>query len=165
MTHPPGAPSPGRATQRQPCHSLGRRRARLYFAQCFHFGGPQWDLRIRNFNECNPDGSLRHYRLRVQWSNAFDIRNWSLDSPRLFEGRVVKIDLLADNAAVADVAAGMVAPNAVKFNSRGELHIGDTGASSVYRIDLDNPDLGNNRRVVVAKDTLPFDNIDNLSSF
>lgn len=55
-----------------------------------------------------------------------------LYGPRWFTGEVVSFDVDAGTMRVE--ASGLTVPAAVKFNSRGELHVLDTGAGEVVRV-------------------------------
>jgi sugar lactone lactonase YvrE len=157
---PPGGPSeplypPGSYPWANPL-TLSDDGKRLFFAQCFNFESPngiyQLDLET-NETTTLVDG------IAACASNAMDFRDEALYSPRLFEGKVVKIDL-ANNNAVTDISTGMGSPDAVKFNSKGELFVVDPGSGQVFQIDLENPDLENNREIVA---TPPFMFIENLA--
>jgi sugar lactone lactonase YvrE len=157
---PPGGPSeplypPGSYPWANPL-TLSDDGKRLFFSQCFNFESPsgiyQLDLET-NETTTLVDG------IPACASNAMDFRDEALYSPRLFEHKVVKIDL-ANNNTVTDISTGMGYPDAVKFNSKGDLFVVDSGLGQVFQIDLDNPDLENNREVVA---TPPFKAIDNLA--
>ena len=86
-----------------------------------------------------------------------------LYGPRWFQNQVVSFDV--DEGDMRIEATGFNVPAAVKFDSRGVLHVLDTGAGSVVRVE-------NGRQTVVAVlsqglDNLAFDTDDRLfvSSF
>lgn len=91
-------------------------------------------------------------------SNAMDFYDGQLWSPRVFEDRIVRVDV--DTGELTDVTTGYAGPIAVKFNSEGELHAGSQGTGEVVRIDLTNPDLTANREVLA---TFPIGWIDNMA--
>jgi sugar lactone lactonase YvrE len=82
----------------------------------------------------------------------------ALYSPRVFEGRVVEVDI--DTGALTNVTVGWGVPIAVKFDSQGNLYAANQGNGEVVRIDLDNPDLANNRELLAQ---LPVGWLDNLA--
>jgi sugar lactone lactonase YvrE len=141
---------------------------RLFFAQCYL--APE----TNGIFEIDPDGSMVTSAIRTGdlgcASNGMDWWDGALYSPRVFEGRVVRVDI--DSGDLTDVTTGWGVPVAVKFNSQGELHAVNQGNGEVVRIDLDNPDLANNREVLAQLpsgwlDNLAFDENDRLfvSSF
>ncbi|MCX6633720.1 MAG: PKD domain-containing protein, partial [Acidobacteria bacterium] len=66
--------------------------------------------------------------------NGFDFGpDGFLYSPVPFMGIVVKIDV--ESGATSVVADGFTSPSAVKFDSRGRLHVLDAAAGTVTRID------------------------------
>mmetsp|Transcript_25532 Transcript_25532/g.55800 ORF Transcript_25532/g.55800 Transcript_25532/m.55800 type:complete len:592 (-) Transcript_25532:70-1845(-) len=93
-------------------------------------------------------------------SNAMTYKDGALYTPRPFEGRVVKVDLTSDPPRVTNVTTDMVSPNAVKFNSLGELAVTDTATGEVVLVDLAAPDTGTNRKVLAQ---FPSNYIDNLA--
>jgi hypothetical protein len=129
---------------------------RLFFGQCFNDaslnGVYQFDLETEATTTI-VDG------IEICSSNSMDFRDETLYTPRIFENRIVKIDL-ANNNTVTDVSTGLGAPNAVKFDSQGTLHALDSTDGSVYRINLNSTDKANNRELVA---TAPFKAIDNLA--
>jgi sugar lactone lactonase YvrE len=130
---------------------------RLFFAQCYV--APPETVGIF---EVDPDGSQFTSDVRTGdfgcASNAMDWWDGALYSPRVFEGRVVRVDI--DTGDLTDVSTGWGVPIAVKFNSLGELHAANQGNGEVVRIDLDDPDLANNREVLAQ---LPVGWIDNIA--
>lgn len=100
-------------------------------------------------------------------SNAMAYEDNALFTPRPFEGRVVKIDLKSSPPQITNVTTGMVAPNAVKFNSKHELFVADGGAGEVTLVNLTAVDTDVNRNVVAkfpprSIDNLAFDKDDRL---
>ena len=84
-----------------------------------------------------------------------------LYSPRWYEGRVVKVNIVTGD--LADVTTGWGVPTAVKFNSLGELHAVNQGNGEVVKIDLASGD----REVLAVfpygwADNLAFDSSDRL---
>src|SRR6185436_2304963 len=55
-------------------------------------------------------------------------------APRMFTGEIVRIDVDAATPVPQVVASGFTFPTAVKFDSRGRLHLAASG--NVFRIDL-----------------------------
>lgn len=93
--------------------------------------------------------------------------DWGPDNrlygPRWFTGEVVSFDV--DSGDMRIEASGFETPAAVKFNSKGELHVLDTGTGEVVRV-------GNDEKKVVATlseglDNFAFDKNDGIfvSSF
>jgi len=72
-----------------------------------------------------------------------------LYGPRWFRGEVVSIDV--DSGEMVTVASGFKTPAAVKFDGKGRLHVLDTLAGDVIRVDGD-------QRTVVAHLTPGLDN-------
>jgi sugar lactone lactonase YvrE len=130
---------------------------RLFFAQCY-------ELFPNGIFEADPNAvdapvldTIRDEDFGCA-SNAMDWWDGALYSPRVFEGRVVEVDI--DTGALTDVTTGWGVPIAVKFNSQGELHAANQGNGEVVRIDRDNPDLANNREVLAQ---LPAGWLDNMA--
>lgn len=93
-------------------------------------------------------------------SNAMDYWDEALFTPRPYEGRIVKIDLAANNS-VSNVTTGWGgAPNALKFDSKGRLFAANTGIGEIALIDYNDSDTENNRQVVA---TFPPGSVDNLA--
>lgn len=133
---------------------------RLFVAQCF-FGDGLYEVDPAGLeparlisDELGPECGL----------NGMD---WGPDGrlygPRWFHQQVVSFDV--DTAEMRIEATGFKVPAAVKFNSKGELHVLDTGAEAVIRV-------AGLKQHVVAKlvpglDNLAFDSSDRLfvSSF
>jgi hypothetical protein len=131
---------------------------RLYFGQCFNEAEP---LGIYELNLETGETTTIVDGIPICSSNSMDILDNVLYSPRIYESRVVRIDL-NNNNTVTDVATGMERPDAVKFDSQGNLYV--TDSCKVYQIDMTNEDKSNNRVMVAG--TLqadpPFSAIDNL---
>jgi DNA-binding beta-propeller fold protein YncE len=70
--------------------------------------------------------------------NAFDFGpDGYLYAPSQFTGEIVKIDVNAPVPVGSEtVADGFRAPTAVKFNSLGEMHVGDLAEGRVSKLDL-----------------------------
>jgi sugar lactone lactonase YvrE len=130
---------------------------RLFFAQCY-LAPPE----TNGIFELDPNGSGVTSDIRTGdlgcASNGMDWWDGALYSPRVFEGRVVEVSL--DTGALTDVTTGWGVPTGVAFNSLGEPHAVNQGNGEVVRIDLDDPDLSNNREVLAQ---LPFAWLDNLA--
>jgi sugar lactone lactonase YvrE len=130
---------------------------RLFFAQCYV--APPETVGIF---EVDPNGSQATSAIRTGdfgcSSNGMDWWDGALYSPRVFEGRVVQVDI--DTGDLTNVTVGWGVPIAVKFNSQGELHAANQANGEVVRIDLDDPDLSNNREVLAQ---LPVGWLDNLA--
>jgi sugar lactone lactonase YvrE len=126
---------------------------RLFFAQCY-VAPPE----TNGIFEVDPDGSLVTSDIRTGdfgcASNGMDWWDGALYSPRVFEGRVVQVDI--DTGALTDVTTGWGVPVAVKFDSQGELHGANQGNGEVVHIDL-----GSGDRTLLAQ--LPFGWLDNLA--
>lgn len=129
---------------------------RLFFGQCYN-APPE----TNGIFEVDPNGSMVTRDIRTGdlgcASNGMDWWDGALYSPRVFEGRVVKVDI--DTGDLTDVTVGWGVPIAVKFNSQGELYAANQGNGEVVRIDLDDPDLAHNREVVAQLPTAWLDNL------
>lgn len=93
--------------------------------------------------------------------NGFDFGpDGMLYAPRMFAGEIVRIDVDAATPVPQVVASGFTFPTAVKFDSKGQLHLATNG--NVFRIDLASGVrtalLDTNR----ATDNLAFDSKDRL---
>lgn len=119
----------------------------------------------RRFYEFDPDG-VAEPRLVVDPGprGDFNATAWGPDGriygPQWFLGRVATID--PDTGAIEVVAEGFGTPAAVKFDSKGRLHVLDQLTGEVVRIDL-----GSGERTVVGRtaqgvDNLAFDADDRL---
>jgi sugar lactone lactonase YvrE len=98
--------------------------------------------------------------------------DWGPDNrlygPRWFTGEVVSFDVDSNEMRVE--ASGFETPASVKFNSKGELHVLDTGSGEVFRVD--GKDINSKQKVLIATltpglDNMAFDTADRLfvSSF
>lgn len=87
----------------------------LYFGQCFNDESLNG---IYRFDIESGDVETIIDGIPHRSSNSMTYKDEILYTPRLFEGRVVKIDL-KNNNTVSDVATGLDVPNAVKFDSEG----------------------------------------------
>lgn len=130
---------------------------RLFFAQCYN-APPQ----TNGIFELDPDGSMATRDIRTGdlgcASNGMDWWDGALYAPRVFEGRVVRVDV--DTGALSDVTVGWGFPTGVKFDSQGRLHAVNQGNGEVVRIDRDDPDLAGNRELLAQ---LPAGWLDNLA--
>jgi len=102
---------------------------RLFVAQCFYDNG---------LFELDPKGTLEP-RLILDNIGEFCGLNgmdWGPDGrlygPRWFNNEVISIDV--DTGELKKEASGFNVPAAVKFNSKGELFVLDTGAGKVFKV-------------------------------
>jgi sugar lactone lactonase YvrE len=130
---------------------------RLFFAQCY-LAPPG----TNGIFEVDPSGSGTTHAIRTGdlgcASNGMDWWEGALYAPRVFEGRVVQVDI--DSGALTDVTTGWGVPTGVAFDSHGAPHAVNQANGEVVRIDLGNPDRANNREVLAQ---LPFGWLDNLA--
>jgi len=105
---------------------------RLFVAQCFYDNG---------IFELDPSGT-NEPRLILEGLGDFCGLNgmdWGPDGrlygPRWFNNEIVSLDV--DTGEIRKEASGFNVPAAVKFNSKGVLHVLDTGAGKVYKV-IDN---------------------------
>ena len=138
---------------------------KLYYAQCWSTqeSNGLFELDLASFeNRVILDGIFGCA------SNAMAYKNGSLYTPRPFEGRVVKVDVEADPPIVTNITTNMVSPNAVKFDSTGNLFATDTATGEVVRILHEVSDESKNREVLAyfcftnSIDNLAFDKNDRL---
>jgi sugar lactone lactonase YvrE len=92
--------------------------------------------------------------------NGMDWFGGYLYGPRWFTGEVVRVDV--DSGEVTTVANGFGIPSAVKFDSKGRLHVLDSRSGEIVRVNL-----ANGQRAVIAAlspglDNLAFDSHDRL---
>ena len=129
---------------------------RLFAAQCFFGDG---------IYEVDPAGKLEPRLIRGDMGPQCGLNgmDWGPDDrlygPRWFHNEVISLDVDTGDANLE--ASGLNVPAAVKFNSRGELHILDTAAGTVVKRNADGSTS------VVANlaeglDNLAFDENDNL---
>ena len=128
---------------------------RLFVAQCF-FGA--------NLYEVDPAGREPARLISDELGPACGLNgmDWGPDGrlygPRWFHQQVVSFDV--DTGEMRIEATGFNVPAAVKFNSKGELHVLDTGADAVIRV------IGLTQHVVAklvpGLDNLAFDSSDRL---
>ena len=102
---------------------------RLFVAQCFYDNG---------LFELDPEG-INAPRLIMDDIGQFCGLNgmdWGPDGrlygPRWFNNEVVSIDV--DTGELRKEASGFNVPAAVKFNSKGELFVLDTGAGKIFKV-------------------------------
>jgi len=138
---------------------------RLFVAQCF-FDDKLWEI--------DPDGEDEPRIIRDDLGPGCGLNgmDWGPDGwlygPRWFHSEVVRIDV--DSGSMETVADGFGTPAAVKFDSQGRLHVLDTLAGEVVRIDVAD---GKESKAVVGRfqassaDNLAFTEDDRLfvSSF
>ncbi len=93
--------------------------------------------------------------------NGFDFGpDGKLYGPLWFKKQVARVDV--DSGTLEVVADGFATPAAVNFNSKGELHLVDTEAGHVYRVDTTTGEKTLLAEVDPAIDNLAFDGDDNL---
>jgi sugar lactone lactonase YvrE len=144
---------------------------RLFYAQCWN---PTPENGVYELNlETNTTTTILDGIFGCA-SNAMDFRDEFLYTPRPYEGRIVKIDLLAgdddnnSNYTISNVTTGWGgAPQALKFDSMGRLYATNSGNGQVAVINLTNPDTDNNREIIATfppgwVDNLAFDKDDRL---
>ena len=102
---------------------------RLFVAQCFYDNG---------IFELDPSGNTQP-RIILEELGEFCGLNgmdWGPDGrlygPRWFNNEVVSIDV--ETGVLRKEASGFNVPAAVKFNSKNELHVLDTGAGKVFKV-------------------------------
>jgi sugar lactone lactonase YvrE len=83
-----------------------------------------------------------------------------LYGPRFFNGVVVRIDV--DAGTVRTVATGFQTPNAVKFNSKGVMHVLDSVAGTVWRVRASTGEKQLIAKLDELMDNLAFDSTDRL---
>lgn len=124
---------------------------RVFVSQCFL---------ATNLYEIDPSGVMPPRLVTDQLGPGCGLNGMDfgpdglLYGPRWFAGTVVRVDV--DAGTFEDVASGFGTPAAVKFDSQGRLHVLDTLAAEVVRIDL----MADTREVVA---TLPQPGLDNLA--
>ena len=129
---------------------------RVFSGQCF--AG-------RKFYEFDPAG-LEEPRLLVDPGPRGDFNGtaWGADGkiygPQWFLGNVSTID--PESGAIEVVASGFGTPTAVKFDSRGRLHVLDQLTGEVFRLDLATGDRTVVGRTAQGVDNLAFDADDRL---
>ena len=90
-----------------------------------------------------------------------------LYGPIFTQGRIVQINVDLDPPTVVTVADGFLVPAAVKFDSRGRLHVVDGASGEVVRVNLKNGRKRVLATLLPGLDNLAFDSRDRLfvSSF
>ncbi|MFT5696463.1 MAG: sugar lactone lactonase YvrE, partial [Myxococcota bacterium] len=122
---------------------------RLFVSQCF-FGDKLYEV--------DPNGIKPERLLSDQLGPGCGLNgmDWGPDGrlygPRWFHGTVVSFDV--DTLEMRTEITGLRVPAAVKFDSKGHLHILDTGAGTIVRIDK-----ATEERTIVATLTPGLDNI------
>ena len=98
---------------------------------------------------------------QIGWLNAMD---WGPDGflygPVWTKGQVIKVDV--DSGEIEVVSDQLKMPAAVKFDSRGRLHVLDQMTGLISRVDLLNGDLELVASLVPGLDNLAFDSDDRL---
>lgn len=133
---------------------------RLFTAQCF-LGDKVYEL--------DPDGAEAPRLISDELGPNCGLNgmDWGPDDrlygPRWFKGEVVSFNV--DDNTMRLEASGFKTPAAVKFDSRGRLHVLDTGTGEVIRIDGDERTV--TASLVPGLDNFAFDDEDRLfvSSF
>lgn len=93
--------------------------------------------------------------------NGFDFGpDGKLYGPIWFKKQVARVDV--DAATLEVITDGFATPAAVNFNSKHELHVVDTEAGHVYRLDIETGEKTLLAEVLPAIDNLAFDAEDNL---
>lgn len=93
--------------------------------------------------------------------NGFDFGpDGKLYGPLWFKKQAVRVDVDAGTLEV--IAEGFATPAAANFNSKGELHVVDTEAGHVYRVNIETGEKTLLAEVEPAIDNLAFDAEDNL---
>lgn len=93
--------------------------------------------------------------------NGFDFGpDGKLYGPLWFKKQAASVDVDAGTLEV--IAEGFATPAAANFNSKGELHLVDTEAGHVYRVDIESGEKTLLAEVDPAIDNLAFDGEDNL---
>ncbi|MDX5367307.1 MAG: hypothetical protein LPK88_12705 [Alphaproteobacteria bacterium] len=93
--------------------------------------------------------------------NGFDFGpDGKLYGPIWFKKQAARVDVDAGTLEV--IAEGFATPAAVNFNSKGELHLVDTEAGHVYRVNIETGEKTLVAEVEPAIDNLAFDAEDNL---
>ena len=133
---------------------------RLFVAQCFFATG---------LYEIDPQGVTEPRLISGDLGPGCGLNgmDWGPDDrlygPRWFQGTVVSFDV--DSGEMREEVSGLQVPAAVKFDSKGQLHVLDTAAGNVYRI-VDG-ELVTIANLTPGLDNLAFDADDTLfvSSF
>ncbi len=129
---------------------------RLFVALCF-LGDALYEL--------DPDFGDQP-RLIAENLGFLNGMDWGPDGylygPIFTQGRVVRINVDADPATIETVADGFGVPAAVKFDSRGRLHVVDQLAGEVLRVDTETGDKEVIATIMPGLDNLAFDSQDRL---
>ena len=102
---------------------------RLFVAQCFYDNG---------IFELDPSGANEPRVILEKLGDFCGLNgmDWGPDGrlygPRWFNNEIVSLDV--DTGEIRKEASGFNVPAAVKFNSKGILHVLDTGAGKVYKV-------------------------------
>ena len=120
---------------------------RLFVAQCFYDNG---------IFELDPSGNTQPRIILEQLGEFCGLNgmDWGPDGrlygPRWFNNEVVSIDV--ETGVLRKEASGFNVPAAVKFNSKDELHVLDTGAGKVFKVI-------NGKNIEVATISTGLDNL------
>ena len=154
---------------------------KLFFSQCF-YQGPEGNG-IYQLDLTTMKTTPVMEGIPACAANGMDYRHGALYAPRLFEGRVIRIDLQQQDdvgatklnttllpttpkatakrtPTITDVTTDVEWPVAVKFDSKGNLFVLDTNKGEVLKIDLEAEDKTSNAQVIAK---LPFTGVDNLA--
>ena len=152
---------------------------KLFFSQCFYQGPEGNGIYELDLNTMKTKPIMEG--IPACAANGMDYRDGALYAPRLFEGRVIRIDLQEDDdvatkinstlipttpkstakvTPISDITTDVDWPVAVKFDSKGNLFVLDANKGEVLKIDLVAKDKTSNAQVVAK---LPFTGVDNLA--
>ena len=130
---------------------------RLFVSQCF------MDHRLF---ELDPEGNEEPRLISDQLGPGCGLNgmDWGPDGklygPRWFMHQVARVDV--DTGTIETVAEGFNVPAAVKFDSKGRLHVLDSGAGEVVRVDVATGEREVVGRIRTGLDNLAFDAEDRL---
>lgn len=130
---------------------------RLFAAGCY--GGPPDNNAMVEIDPVT-GGIVNTLRADVPGcaSNGMAWQDGALYAPQPYGDSVLRVDV--DSGDITEVTTGWSAPVGVAFDSTGDLYGVSQGAGDLVRIDLTDPDIGNNREVV---STFPVGWVDNLA--
>jgi sugar lactone lactonase YvrE len=115
--------------------------------------------------EIDPDlvDPPRLIAVNLGWLNGMD---WGPDGylygPIWTQGRIVRIDVDSDPLVIETVVDGLGVPAAVKFDSKGFLHVVDNLTGEIIRIDITNEEMKVLATAPPGLDNLAFDSRDRL---
>ena len=124
---------------------------RLFFSQCFNVGyNASYQHKIETGETVQIGGS---YKFCL--SNGLAFRDEVLYGTVFSSCRIIKLDISAgdlENPVVSDVTTAVAFPGGIGFNSKGAFHAVDGVKGDLFRVDLENEDVGNNAELLA---TLP----------